>query len=631
MNARGMRLWIAIVAVALVAVGLVAVVAGFDGDERSEASWLKPNADDANTRVASSSTIDAGNVADLRIAWTQPLTGQGAGYGAFAAMPLIDEDGTVYLQDLASNVLAYDLETGEQLWEATYDQPTAGPNGLAYEDGTLYGATQRDVFALEAATGQETWKRRIVTQDLGIGEGQAAGFSIQPAVQDGVLYLGEAAKAGGGDILALDASDGSELWTFDTTDEPEGDRTVSGGVWSTPALDGEGNVYFGVANGYYSHNSPKRLQNERLYTDSALKLDAATGELDWHYQAVRNDFWDWDLHVSPVLTEHDGRSLAIVSGKMGFVYALDRESGALVWKTSVGTHNGHDDDGQAQVEGTLELPEIPFELYPGPYGGVETNLALSDGVVYAAVVNLPGHVDTPADLSKSILPVEFSEGSGVLVALDVATGKIKWQRDTAQMPFGAMTVSNDLVFTTTFDGTLHAYSVADGTEVWTGDLGGGTNSPLAIAGDTLVTAAGFPQGEGQKAQLVVYKLNAEPVTAPAPADATETTDDEGAATDGAAGEQAALGTIVEIGAVRGQLKFDKQTLTAPEGKVTFRFTNPDAIAHNIAVRIDGEITAESPLITEDSVDLTVDLKKGEYEFVCTPHASAGMAGTLVIT
>jgi outer membrane protein assembly factor BamB len=69
-------------------------------------------------------------------------------------------------------------------------------------------------------------------------------------------------------------------------------------------------------------------------------------------------------------------------------------------------------------------------------------------------------------------------------------------------------VSNDLVFTTTFDGKLRAYSIDDGTEVWTSDLGAGTNSPLAIAGDTLVTAAGFPQA-GQEAQLVVFKLNEE--------------------------------------------------------------------------------------------------------------------------
>jgi outer membrane protein assembly factor BamB len=506
MNVRSSstRAWIAFAAAAVLG---VAVVAGCGGGGDSEASWLKPNADDANTRVATSS-IDSGNIADLSIASTEPLSGRGP-FGFFAATPLIDEDGVAYVQDLASNVFAYDLDSGKKLWEITYDKPVIGPNGLAYEDGTVYGVTDKDVFAIDADSGEETWKKNVLTGEFGIAEGQNLGLTIQPAVQDGVLYLSEAAKAGGGNILALDATDGSELWRFDTTDEPADDETPSGGSWNTPALDDEGNVYFGVGNGYYSHNTPEKFQAQRLYTDSALKLKADTGELDWYYQALPNDFWDRDLHLSPILTENDGRNLVIVGGKMGIVYAIDRDSGELAWKTPVGTHNGHDDDGAAQLEGGLVLPEIPFEVFPGPYGGVETNMAVSDGVVYAAVVNLPGHVKTPADLDKPVLPVDFSEGTGTIMALDVGSGEIRWQQDVDQMPFGAMTVSNDLVFTTTFDGKLRAYSIDDGTEVWTSELGAGTNSPLAIAGDTLVAAAGFPQGAGQKAQLVVYKLNAE--------------------------------------------------------------------------------------------------------------------------
>jgi outer membrane protein assembly factor BamB len=502
-------MWVALASAAAVVALAIAVVVGFGGGGGgSEAGWLKPNADDANTRAASSSTIDAANVSDLRIAWTRPLTGRGP-FGFFATTPLIDEEnGATYVQDLASNVFAYDLETGEKLWEATYDRPSFGPNGLAYEDGSLYGVTDRDVFALDAGSGDETWKRTIVTDELRFPpvEGQSVGLTIQPAVRDGVLYLAEAAKPGGGDLLALDAADGSEIWTVDTTKEPKGDRTPSGGAWSTPALDDEGNVYFGVGNGYYSHNAPKKLQNARLYTNSALKLNAATGELDWHYQAVPNDFYDWDLHASPVLAELDGRKLAIVSGKVGIVYALDRDSGELVWKTPVGKHNGHDDDGRRQLEGGLDL-KIPFELYPGALGGVVTNLALSDGAVYAAVLNVPSPVKTPADLDQPVLPVDLGKGSGAIVALDLATGEIRWQRDIARIPFGAMTVSNDLLFTTTFDGKVRAYSTGDGSEIWTGDLGGGTNSPLAIAGDTLVTAASFPQGPGQQAQLVAYTLN----------------------------------------------------------------------------------------------------------------------------
>ena len=98
---------------------------------------------------------------------------------------------------------------------------------------------------------------------------------------------------------------------FDTTDEPEGDETPSGGAWNTPARRRRGQRLLRRRDGYYSHNSPERLQNQRLYTDSAVRLNAESGELDWYYQAVTNDFWDWDLHLSPILVEQDGTNLAI--------------------------------------------------------------------------------------------------------------------------------------------------------------------------------------------------------------------------------------------------------------------------------------------------------------------------------
>jgi dienelactone hydrolase len=67
-------------------------------------------------------------------------------------MPLISMDGKTYVQDLASNVMAYDLATGTQLWRVDYNSPTVGPNGLAFEDGVLFGVTATDVFAIDAAT-----------------------------------------------------------------------------------------------------------------------------------------------------------------------------------------------------------------------------------------------------------------------------------------------------------------------------------------------------------------------------------------------------------------------------------------------------------------------------------------------
>lgn len=601
-----------------------ALLAGGCGGDETAAEWMQPNGTYENVRVASSD-IDSDNVDELNIAWSQPLTGSGP-FGAFASTPLISEDGVAYVQDLGSNVAAYDLETGEQLWRVEYNQPSIGPNGLAYEDGVLYGVTNGEIFALDAESGDEVWKMRVIDYEFGVAEGQNLGFTIQPAVRDGVLYLAEAAKTGGGRALAFDATTGEQLWAFDTTDQPARDRTPSGGAWNTPLVDDSGDVYYSVANGYYSPNSPTFTQNERLYTDSLVKLDGETGKLLWYYQALPNDFWDWDLHLSPVLAQSGGDDVVVTGGKLGYVVAVDPATGDELWKTAVGRHNGHDEDSRLQLDGTLELPETPFQILPGPYGGVETNLAVHDGKVYAAVVNLPGHFKKPADLNRPVAEVDFAEGTGEIVRLDLATGQIDWSVEVDTMPLGSVTISNDLLFTTLFDGRVVAYSLDDGSEVWSAQLPAGTNSPVAIAGDTLVTAAGFPQGAGQKAELVVFKVGAERITPPAPGsgDQGDTSGEDGSA-------DAAGGDAIDVGVVPGELRFDPSELTAEAGSVTFRFDNTQSTPHDFVIEKDGERVAGTDLISNDSQDVTVQLAAGQYTFVCTPHESAGMTGTLTVS
>ena len=205
-----------------------------------------------------------------------------------------------------------------------------------------------------------------------------------------------------------------------------------------------------------------------------MKLDGETGELIWHYQALPNDFWDWDLHLSPVLARNDGDELVVTGGKLGYVLAIDPDTGEEVWKTSVGVHNGHDDDSRRQLDGTLELPSTPFQVLPGPYGGVETNLAVHDGKVYAAVVNLPGGVNEPADLNRPALEVDFADGTDELVRLDLATGAVEWSVELDTLPLGAVTISNDLLFTTLFDGRVVAHSLEDGSPIWSARLPAGT-------------------------------------------------------------------------------------------------------------------------------------------------------------
>ena len=63
-----------------------------------------------------------------------------------------------------------------------------------------------------------------------------------------------------------------------------------------------------------------------------------------------------------------------------------------------------------------------------------------------------------------------------------------------------------MLFTTTFDGTLWALSTKTGKVLWSAKLPAGTNTPVAIAGNTVITAGSFPQGKTQKATIVAYRL-----------------------------------------------------------------------------------------------------------------------------
>jgi mono/diheme cytochrome c family protein len=242
----------------------------------------------------------------------------------------------------------------------------------------------------------------------------------------------------------------------------------------------------------------------RLYTDSLLALDGTTGKLKWYFQAIPNDFHDWDLQLSPVYATSGDRALILAAGKMGYVYAVDAQSGKLVWKRKVGEHNGRDQDNLLALQHKLKLT-FPLTVEPGIVGGVETNMAVADGVAYVPVANLASEWKTR---DTGLGSANFSEGKGELLALDLGDGHVLWDTKLPQMADGAATVANDLVFTTTFDGYLLALKRSDGSIAWKQKLPAFTNAPVAIVGDTLITAASFPGGKGQTTEVIAFRLGA---------------------------------------------------------------------------------------------------------------------------
>jgi outer membrane protein assembly factor BamB len=96
--------------------------------------------------------------------------------------------------------------------------------------------------------------------------------------------------------------------------------------------------------------------------------------------------------------------------------------------------------------------------------------------------------------------------TGEVVAVDIDTGKIKWKRDFPTPAFGATSVSNDVVFATTFDGMLHGLDTKTGKTVWEQQLPASTNTGVTVSGDTVIAPAGLAAGQGQTPSITAYRL-----------------------------------------------------------------------------------------------------------------------------
>lgn len=451
------------------------------------ASWPLPNGDVRGTRAVSAE-IDASNVARLRSAWRATLTARPAPSGLVASTPLIVGD-RVFLQDLRSNVYAFARDDGTLLWSRRYAAESGGPNGIAFADGRIFGATDTTAFALDAGDGRELWRRVLVTPI-------EQSVDVAPLVARGRVYTGTIGypPGGNGAIYALQAADGRIVWKRPTIKgrwaKPR--EAGGGGIWYPPSLDGEGRLYVGTANPSPWGGRGEAFPGPALYTDSLLALREETGELLWYDQVTPHDVRDYDFQLTPIVWG----GLVIGGGKAGRVIAWDRESGRRVWDTRVGLH--------LNDEGPLPPRRVP--ICPGLLGGIETPMALADGRIFVPVVDLCAFGSASGyDLLRDLDP---ASGRGRLVALDAASGSRIWERRFGSPVFACATVSSDVVFTATYDGRVYALAAVDGRTLWTARLRAGVNACPAVAGDLLVLGAGAPHPSFAKLvpELVAFRL-----------------------------------------------------------------------------------------------------------------------------
>ena len=310
---------------------------------------------------------------------------------------------------------------------------------------------------------------------------------------------------------------GAETWG--TTDALIG----GGAVWTPFSLDpAQGLVFVPVGNpapDFYSDARP----GANLYSNSLVVLDAKTGKLVWHHQAVPHDLHDWDLtQVSPLFTTQvkgTERRLVSVAGKDGLLQVLDRESREPMYQVAVTRREN------VELPPTLE----GVRACPGPLGGVQWNGPAFNprtNTLYVASVDWCGtfrkaqqleHVVGRNYMGGSFAPDPGDPGHGWLTAIDASSGAIRWRYRSRRPMLAAVTAtSGDVVFTGELDGDFLALDGRDGAVLYRFNTGGAMTGGVVtyqVAGKQYVAATSgstvfFWRTPPGSATVIVFSLPA---------------------------------------------------------------------------------------------------------------------------
>jgi glucose dehydrogenase len=436
-------------------------------------------------------------------------------YGGMSSAPIVI-GGKVYTQDMKSDAFALSAATGKQLWTRTFNSPDEGVNGLQVQYGDAFGVNVDDAFALQTATGEVLWHTKLTRSTK-------EGLEVAPGVFDNRVIVattpssprGHYEPGADGVVWALNAKTGKKEWSWNTSIDGFklwGNPKVNsgGGIWGTPAFDHSGNVYLDIANpapfpGTKKYPFGSSRKGPDLYSDSIVKLNAATGKLEWYYQLTPHDLYDHDLQLAPILTTVNGRQVVVAGGKGGIVVEVDATTGKLIWKRPVGEHNGHDNDGLKTINGSIAgmpNPKKAYTVLPGELGGVETSMAVGGGMVYAPAAN----AGTTVSGNGVAAGLDLNHTSADFTAINLANGKVVWDHHFPVADFGSATYVNGLVFTTTYDGTVWALNAKTGAVVWHSQLPAGTNAGVSVAGNMLIAEADVATKASQHQDVVAYQL-----------------------------------------------------------------------------------------------------------------------------
>lgn len=473
----------------------------------SGASWNGWGTDARNSRFqpAAAAGLSAADVPKLKLKWAFGVPGVSASGSQVTVV-----GSRVFVGARNGMVYSLDAKTGCLVWAfeasaAVRSTPLVVNQGGA--DTVYFGDAHAQVYALDAKSGALKWKTKaeehldaIITGGVSFANGRIFVPVASMEEASGALPMYQCCTFRGS-VLALDAASGKQIWkTYTIPEEPQQTTRSSrgvqlfgpsgAGVWGAPALDAARNrVYVATGDAYSQPAAPS--------TDAIMALAMDTGKIQWVRQTLAGDAWntacfgpnssgvencpakagpDYDFGAATALVTAGGRRLVIAGQKSGELYAVNADSGEMVWKMRAGDGGilGGIEWGFA-TDGTSAFVSLSnaFEKKPGEAGGL-VSVNLADG---KARWTAPPSADTCAGragcntgqpAAVSAMPGVIFSGAldGHLRAYDSSTGKVIWDVDTAR----------------TYDTTVNGVAAK----------GGGMNGPGAtVAGGMVFVNSGY--------------------------------------------------------------------------------------------------------------------------------------------
>ncbi|MBY8823646.1 PQQ-binding-like beta-propeller repeat protein [Sphingomonas colocasiae] len=240
----------------------------------ANAEWTQPGGN------ASKSMGHLGLGESLAQAWMAEISGASK-FERLGSAPIVAE-GKVFVVDTRAKLTAFDAATGAKAWEAQIGNPQNGSGGIpllggngsgnakslfgggaSYDDGKVFATNGLgDIVAFNAQTGEQIWKKR-----------PGGPLRGAPGVGNGNVY----AMSQDNQIYALRASDGNQEWARSGTLESAGIFGIA-----TPAV-AQGTVIAGYSSGElaaYRYENGQEVWQDVLARTSISTAVASLSDVD---------------------------------------------------------------------------------------------------------------------------------------------------------------------------------------------------------------------------------------------------------------------------------------------------------------------------------------------------------------